>query len=76
MPAKLAAALRALGGRTNIVDLHLGSSRLCLSVRDPAAVDESALAQAVRAVARPAPGKIHLVLGPEAGSWFAELKVS
>ena len=75
-PAKLAQALRALGGRANIVELRLGSSRLCLSVRDPAAVDEAALAQAVRAVARPAPGQFHLVLGPEAPSWFAQMKVS
>ena len=74
--ARLAQALRALGGRINIVDLHLGSSRLCISLRDPAVVDDAALAQAVRAVARPAPKKIHLVLGPEAESWFAELKVS
>jgi len=47
-PARLAQVLRALGGRTNIVELHLGSSRLCISVRDPAAVDDAALAQAVR----------------------------
>ena len=66
----------ALGGRGNIVDLHLGASRLCISVRDPAAVDDAALAQAVRAVARPAPGSIHLVLGPAAASWFAEMKAS
>ena len=75
-PSRLAQALRALGGRSNIVELHLGSSRLCISVRDPAAVDDAALAQAVRAVARPAPGTIHLVLGPEAPSWFAEMKAS
>ena len=74
--AKLAAALRALGGRNNIVNLQLVASRLCVAVRDPAAVDEPALLQSVRAVARPAPGTLHLVLGPEAGSWFAELKTS
>ena len=54
-PAQIAAALAALGGKSNIAGLHLSSSRLCVAVRDPAAVNESALAKAVRAVARPAP---------------------
>jgi PTS system N-acetylglucosamine-specific IIC component len=69
-------ALAALGGRGNIAALHLSTSRLCVSVREPAAVDESALAGVVRAVARPAPGSIHLVVGPAAAQWFAELKTS
>ena len=53
-----------------------GSSRLCVAVRDPAAVNETALSKAVRAVARPAPDTVHLVIGPEAGSWFAGMTVS
>jgi PTS system N-acetylglucosamine-specific IIC component len=73
---RLAAAVSALGGRGNIVDLHLGSSRLCVSLRDPGVVNEVALSKVVRAVARPAPGSVHLVLGSEAPSWFAELKGS
>jgi len=75
-PAQIAAALAALGGKSNIVGLHLGSSRLCVEVRDPAVVNESALSKAVRAVARPAPDKVHLVIGPEAESWFAGMTVS
>jgi PTS system N-acetylglucosamine-specific IIC component len=75
-PATLAAALAALGGRSNIAEVHLSSSRVCVSVRDPAAVNEPALSRTVRAVARPAPQTIHLVLGPQAESWFAGLKLS
>jgi phosphotransferase system IIB component len=75
-PLKIAAVLAALGGRSNIADVHLSSSRLCISVRDPAKVDESILLQATRAVARPAPDKVHLVIGPGAGSWFAGMTVS
>jgi PTS system N-acetylglucosamine-specific IIC component len=72
----LARVLAALGGRGNIADVELRSSRLCVSVRDPAAVDETALASSVRAVARPAPGSIHLVVGPGAPAWFAGMKLS
>ncbi|HET9861957.1 MAG TPA: glucose PTS transporter subunit EIIB, partial [Steroidobacteraceae bacterium] len=72
----LARAVQALGGRGNIASLHLNASRLCVTLRDPAAVDEQALAGVVRAVARPAPGSVHLVVGPAAAEWFAELKPS
>jgi N-acetylglucosamine PTS system EIICBA or EIICB component len=75
-PAALATVLEALGGRNNIAQVHLGSSRLCVVVRDPAVVDENALARSVRALARPAPASLHLVLGPAAEAWYAELKVS
>jgi phosphotransferase system IIB component len=61
---KIAAVLAALGGRSNIAEVHLSSSRLCISVRDPAKVDESILLQATRAVARLAPDKVHLGIGP------------
>ena len=33
-------------------------------------------ASAVRAIARPRPGSIHLVIGPAAATWFAEMKPS
>jgi len=74
--AALAAAVRALGGRQNISQVQLNSSRLCVAVRDPSAVDEPALAKLVRALARPAPESLHLVLGPAASTWYAEMKVS
>jgi len=72
----LARVLEALGGRGNIAELELRSSRLCISVREPANVDEAALARSVRAVARPAPRSIHLVVGPEAPAWFAGMRLS
>jgi PTS system N-acetylglucosamine-specific IIC component len=72
----LARVLDALGGRGNIAELELRSSRLCISVREPAAIDETALARVVRAVARPAPRTIHLVVGPGAAAWFDGMKLS
>jgi phosphotransferase system IIB component len=60
--------LAALGGRENIAALRLVSSRLCLSLRDPTLVDQAALAAEVRAVARPAPKSVHLILGPAAAA--------
>src|SRR5688572_17692712 len=74
--AQIAAALAALGGKSNIAGLHLSSSRLCVAVRDPAMVNESALSKAVRAIARPAPDKVHLVIGPEARPWFGGMTAS
>ncbi len=51
-PGVMARVLQALGGRDNIADLQHRGSRLCIAVRDPAAVDESALTNAVRVRAR------------------------
>jgi PTS system N-acetylglucosamine-specific IIC component len=72
----VARVLAALGGRGNIAELELRSSRLCIAVRDPAAVDEATLANSVRAVARPAPRSIHLVVGPGASALFAGMRLS
>ncbi|MCG2842106.1 N-acetylglucosamine-specific PTS transporter subunit IIBC [Sandaracinobacter sp. RS1-74] len=59
--------LLALGGRGNLVAHHAASSRLRVELADPAKVDEAALVAAgVRAIARPAPAVLHLILGPEA----------
>ena len=63
----------ALGGAANLREVRGNSSRLLVTVHDPAAVDENALRQQVRAVARPAPGSLHLVVGPVAGAWIAQL---
>ena len=46
--AALDAVLAALGGRGNITGLHANSTRLCVAVRDPGAVDEAALAAGAR----------------------------
>jgi PTS system N-acetylglucosamine-specific IIC component len=74
--ALLPRVVAALGGRRNIADLRLRASRLCVTVHDPGAVDASALAGMVRALARPAPGSVHLIVGPAANAWFAKLKPS
>jgi N-acetylglucosamine PTS system EIICBA or EIICB component len=75
-PDAVARVLVALGGRDNITDLQQRGGRLCVSVREPASVDEAALGNSVRAIARPAPRSIHLIIGPAAGDWLAELKPS
>jgi PTS system N-acetylglucosamine-specific IIC component len=64
----------ALGGAANLREVRGNASRLLVTVRDPAAVDENALRQSVRAVARPAPDSLHVVVGPVASAWIAQLK--
>jgi len=69
----VASVVRALGGRSNIADLRLRASRICVTVRDPVAIDTGVLESQVRSVARPAPASVHLVVGPAANVWFAEM---
>jgi PTS system N-acetylglucosamine-specific IIC component len=64
----------ALGGAANIREVRGNTSRLIVTVMDPAAVDEGALRAKVRAVARPAPASLHLVVGPAASAWIAQLQ--
>jgi N-acetylglucosamine PTS system EIICBA or EIICB component len=64
----------ALGGQANIREAHGNSSRLVLTIRDPSRVDENALRKKIRALARPAPDTLHLVVGPAASAWIARLK--
>ncbi|MEO8063946.1 MAG: N-acetylglucosamine-specific PTS transporter subunit IIBC [Pseudomonadota bacterium] len=66
----------ALGGRANISAVHLNSSRLVVSLRDPNALDEAALSKTVRAVARPAADSVHLIVGPDAQAWASALQAS
>jgi PTS system N-acetylglucosamine-specific IIC component len=57
----------ALGGRGNIVEGIVCSTRLCLTVSDPAAVDEPGLrVLGARAFARPSPNTLHVIVGPGA----------
>jgi len=69
----LEAVVGALGGAANLRDVRGNASRLLVTVHDPAAADEDALRQNVRAVARPAPDSLHLVVGSMASSWIAQL---
>ncbi len=68
------AAVAALGGMANIRDVHGNASRLVIKVRDPAAVDENSLRRAARAVARPSPDSLHVIVGPAASAWIARIK--
>jgi N-acetylglucosamine PTS system EIICBA or EIICB component len=70
----IAEVIAALGGRANIVGLHANSTRLVIAVRDSAAVNESALGRLTQAIARPAPGSVHLIVGPVARSWLAAME--
>lgn len=66
--------LAALGGRDNISNVHANSTRLCIAVRDPGAVDEAALGQLVRAIARPTAASFHLIVGPAAKAWATAME--
>jgi PTS system N-acetylglucosamine-specific IIC component len=62
-----AALLSALGGRVNLVSIDAASTRLLLTVADDALVDERALAAtSPRGFARPAAGRVHVLVGPAA----------
>jgi PTS system N-acetylglucosamine-specific IIC component len=66
--------VKALGGAANIRELRGNASRLFVAVADPAAVDEIALRRMVRAVSRPAPESVHLIVGPAANGWIAQIR--
>jgi PTS system N-acetylglucosamine-specific IIC component len=59
--------LATLGGKVNVRAVQGASSRLRIELADGAAVDAGALRlPGVRGVARPAPGTVHIIVGPEA----------
>jgi len=69
-----AALLRALGGRANVRSVHTAVSRLRIAIEDPARIDRAALAGfGLRGVAFPAPGCVHLIVGPAAAAAGAAL---
>jgi phosphotransferase system IIB component len=66
--------LAALGGARNVSGLLPCSSRLRAQVRDASVVDSARLtALGVRAIARPRPDSIHLIVGPHADSLAAAI---
>ncbi|HEX7013423.1 MAG TPA: N-acetylglucosamine-specific PTS transporter subunit IIBC [Steroidobacteraceae bacterium] len=74
-PETVAAVLDALGGARNVRDAQLAGSRICVALEDAAALRESTLEQLpIRAIARPTPERLHLILGPRAASFFEELE--
>ncbi|HEX7761230.1 MAG TPA: N-acetylglucosamine-specific PTS transporter subunit IIBC [Caulobacteraceae bacterium] len=71
-----AAVLTAIGGVGNLLELHGACSRISLGVADDARVDEAALkALAARGLARPRPGAVHVLLGPDSEAVLAGLRV-
>jgi PTS system N-acetylglucosamine-specific IIC component len=74
--AEFERAMHALGGKDNIRSLRGNASRLLIEVRDGAVIDEEALLDAVRAVGRPAPTSVHLVVGPAARAWVVHFEAS
>ena len=71
---RLQHVIQALGGKANITGVRLNSSRLCVSLRDPNAVDEAALNKTVRAVSRPTADSVHLIVGLDAPAWATALE--
>ncbi len=70
-----AALLNAIGGVGNLLELHGACSRISLGVADDAKVDEAALrALAARGLARPKPGAVHVLLGPDSEAVLAGLR--
>jgi PTS system N-acetylglucosamine-specific IIC component len=66
-PLAAAAVVAALGGAANIREITPCSSRVRAKVRDAAAVDLAKLAAlGARAIARPKPDSVHLIVGPRA----------
>ena len=66
--------LAALGGAGNISELMPCSSRLRAKVRDASVVDAARLmALGARAIARPRPDSIHLIVGPHADALAAAI---
>ncbi len=66
-PVNAASLLQALGGRGNVHGAWAASSRIRVMLGDDDRVDEAALRSlGARALARPAPGVVHVVFGPRA----------
>jgi glucose-specific phosphotransferase system IIA component len=71
------AYLQALGGAANIGTLDACMTRLRLSVREPAAVDDVWLRRlGARAVLRPAEGDVQVVVGARAGDIAARVRTA
>lgn len=67
----------ALGGLANISGVSLCSSRLVIDLADPAAANDAALMRlGARALARPGPSSLHVLLGPSAAAAASLLRVT
>ena len=67
--------LQALGGTANIREVEAVSTRLRVGVVDAGRVDAAAVgALGLRGIAEPAPGVVHIIVGPEAAAAAAALR--
>jgi N-acetylglucosamine PTS system EIICBA or EIICB component len=74
-PLDARAVLAALGGRDNVRAVQQAASRVLVSVGDAGLVDRKALERLkLRGIALPAPGSVHLIVGPPAGQLGQELR--
>jgi PTS system N-acetylglucosamine-specific IIC component len=75
-PAVVSGLLAALGGRDNVREVEaVAGSRLRVSVANEAAVDDEAVrALGLRGIARPAPGRVHVLIGPAAAQTLTSLR--
>jgi len=65
----------ALGGAANLAAVDACTTRLRLTIRDPAAVDEAALkVLGARGTVRPSPDALQVVLGPQADQVAGEIR--
>jgi len=72
-----AALLQALGGAANIVTLNACMTRLRLTVRDPALLDDARLRQmGASAVLRPGGGDVQVVMGARAGELAQRIRTA
>jgi len=76
-PALIAGLLEALGGPKNVNEIEaVASSRLRIRVADGNAIDESAIVSlGLRGIARPAPDRVHVLIGPAAPHALELLRV-
>jgi N-acetylglucosamine PTS system EIICBA or EIICB component len=77
-PAVISALLAALGGRENVRELEaVAATRLRVRVANGTAVDESAIRSlGLRGVARPAPDRVHVLIGPAADEALVLLRAA
>ena len=69
------ALLAALGGRANVRAVEAAASRLRVSVSDAALIDRDAIrGLGLRGTAIPAPGCVHVIVGPAANAACAALR--
>jgi PTS system N-acetylglucosamine-specific IIC component len=75
-PEVISGLLAALGGRENVREVEaVAGSRLRVKVASAAAVDDGAVRSlGLRGIARPAPDRVHVLIGPAAAQTLTSLR--